>query len=557
MEDKNTQSIVNQAPMLDEGGAVQARQQLIELTQVYNPTFSEADLNQLLSEGTLDYFTSATPDNVMYFEGTDSEKDAQKMQQLYLDIRDHEGIMAAGGQARTRRTKDQMSQARYEKDVDEYNWYVIEKATNKVLSGYETREDAEEYRKDFDVDENDKDLKEYRTVAKRTLEKMGIENPNAKWKSMEDGGEVSEFSDLYDLVNSSNKKDVGSSVIIYKDYSKEKQDRYRVWMIEERLNKLPHEKDDSLTLSDEDLKHYMETGGQLSSVSDMLPTPEPMSVIQPMDITQTIDPMETGGVVTAKEKFTTVMGEFKDGTLNHGTTGETVTDRKMALAIAFSEAQEIDPTYGERKERGGDTKKYADMLMKNDAIQTILARKGTNKEKYSAMDLQTISHFAYPTRLSNILINKMWGLAQKHGFGGFENKKIQAFNVGNGDVLRYIPSNIYCVDAYEDNSDLYMISKVLFGDEKTKIHRNLSAFKKTYDLSIGVDGDLRTIVSSSILNQIKSGGLLIAVVNRDLFENDNYSSQRSKINQNYTLLEAYQLPSDIMDGFDLMILKRN
>jgi len=44
-----------------------------------------------------------------------------------------------------------------------------------------------------------------------------------------------------------------------------------------------------------------ESGGQLDSVSDMMPTPNPMDVIQPMDITQTIQPMAEGGEMSDLE----------------------------------------------------------------------------------------------------------------------------------------------------------------------------------------------------------------------------------------------------------------
>jgi len=46
----------------------------------------------------------------------------------------------------------------------------------------------------------------------------------------------------------------------------------------------------------------------------------------------------------AKEKVEEVMHEFKEGTLKSGKSGigGTVTDRKQAIAIALSEAAELD-----------------------------------------------------------------------------------------------------------------------------------------------------------------------------------------------------------------------
>ena len=62
-----------------------------------------------------------------------------------------------------------------------------------------------------------------------------------------------------------------------------------------------------------------ENGGELDSVSDMLPTKEPMTVmeqpdmgvINPIDVTQTIQPMENGG---STEDFNKVWNKFKSDT---------------------------------------------------------------------------------------------------------------------------------------------------------------------------------------------------------------------------------------------------
>lgn len=58
----------------------------------------------------------------------------------------------------------------------------------------------------------------------------------------------------------------------------------------------------------------------------------------------------------AKDKFRKIMGEFKRGELHHGTTGKVVKDRDMALAIAFSEARKIYPSFGKIKKymNGGE-----------------------------------------------------------------------------------------------------------------------------------------------------------------------------------------------------------
>ena len=76
----------------------------------------------------------------------------------------------------------------------------------------------------------------------------------------------------------------------------------------------------------------------------------------------------------AKDKFSLVMREFKDKELHHGTTGKLVTDRDMAIAIAFSEAQKINPRYG--KYAKGGSLDFADLLGKDVTELSYLVEKG-------------------------------------------------------------------------------------------------------------------------------------------------------------------------------------
>jgi hypothetical protein len=64
---------------------------------------------------------------------------------------------------------------------------------------------------------------------------------------------------------------------------------------------------------------------------------------------------DTGGTIRdqAQKKFIYVMREFGKGRLKHGTTGKKVTEQDMAVAIAYSEAREIDPTFGKDKKQTG------------------------------------------------------------------------------------------------------------------------------------------------------------------------------------------------------------
>jgi hypothetical protein len=94
-------------------------------------------------------------------------------------------MFMAGG--RVRRTKSQMTKDRENKEIDAYNWYIVDLQTNKAITGNEYKEDAIDALSDYDGD------KRYKVVSKRTLKSLGIENPNESWKSYEVGGGVGEL----------------------------------------------------------------------------------------------------------------------------------------------------------------------------------------------------------------------------------------------------------------------------------------------------------------------------------------------------------------------------
>lgn len=82
------------------------------------------------------------------------------------------------------------SQKDYNKDVDAYKFYVVNMETKKVESGFEYRQDAKDLLSDFE------DPSLYKIIPKSKLSKMGIENPNEKWKSFKDGGVVKQNYDV-------------------------------------------------------------------------------------------------------------------------------------------------------------------------------------------------------------------------------------------------------------------------------------------------------------------------------------------------------------------------
>jgi hypothetical protein len=91
---------------------------------------------------------------------------------------------------RTRRTKEQIRKDNYNKDVDAYNFYVVNLDTKRAETGFEFKEDAVDVLNDYD------DKKKYKVVSKRALKSMGIENPNESFK-YEGGGDLENIASTY------------------------------------------------------------------------------------------------------------------------------------------------------------------------------------------------------------------------------------------------------------------------------------------------------------------------------------------------------------------------
>lgn len=194
----------------------------------------------------------------------------------------------------------------------------------------------------------------------------------------------------------------------------------------------------------------------------------------------------------------------------------------------------------------------------NSILEEMLAMKGLDKKEYSTEDLKSLNDYIYPYKIQEYLANKVWGMVKKHGFKQFKSAKISVFNVGNGELLRYIPDTVSKVDAVEQDVNLYMISKLKYENEKIKVHKDSSVLSGTYDLNVGVCNGLITIVNPDFVDNLKSGGLMVGVICHKLFEEDTDLAKNAReiLNEKFDLLEAYNLPSDVMDGFDLVALKK-
>ena len=88
--------------------------------------------------------------------------------------------------------------------------------------------------------------------------------------------------------------------------------------------------------------------------------------------------------IKAERKFNIVMKEYADGKLKSAS-GDKVTNRKQALAIAYSEARQVDPNYGYHSYSGanrGTNKEDVDISSKElqAGIKTESEHKGTYKK---------------------------------------------------------------------------------------------------------------------------------------------------------------------------------
>jgi hypothetical protein len=177
---------------------------------------------------------------------------------------------------------------------------------------------------------------------------------------------------------------------------------------------------------------------------------------------------------------------------------------------------------------------------------------GQDRGKYSARDLKMILNYTYPHKVTDLVANKMYGLAIKHGFKP-KNASVYAWNVGTGEILSYIPDTVYCVHAEEKDLDKRMISSLVYGNDTVKVSSNPKM--KDYDVAFGACSGLQSIVDRKKIAHIKRGGLMVSVVTKSLFT-DAGESVASKLNQSFDLLEAYQLPDDVMRDFVLIALKK-
>jgi hypothetical protein len=108
--------------------------------------------------------------------------------------------------------------------------------------------------------------------------------------------------------------------------------------------------------------------GNLEVMSDftfkMLDPEDVIKILPPKRRIKYIPFFEKGGKIKlAQNKWRQVYREYLDGDLTHGTTGKTVTDKDMAMAIAYSEARKIHPLYNVYANGGSVTTNFDEICL--------------------------------------------------------------------------------------------------------------------------------------------------------------------------------------------------
>ena len=82
-----------------------------------------------------------------------------------------------------RRTKAQIAHDEYCKDVDNYKWFVFNRASQRIESGWEYKQDALDACEDYDCDMEQYDCDVY---SKRAMKAKGIKVDAilTKWKQI-------------------------------------------------------------------------------------------------------------------------------------------------------------------------------------------------------------------------------------------------------------------------------------------------------------------------------------------------------------------------------------
>jgi hypothetical protein len=154
-------------PKLEKGGFIsesEARQKLDELKKRGELTFSVGNHGLIF----------------MSLKGHSMKKYETYKEAYNHYVENSSKIRMADGAELPKKKRLKASEKQYNKEVDAYNWYIVDVENKKAVSGWEFKEDAKEALSDYDGDKN------FKVVSERQLKLMGVSNPKETWKY--DGG---------------------------------------------------------------------------------------------------------------------------------------------------------------------------------------------------------------------------------------------------------------------------------------------------------------------------------------------------------------------------------
>jgi hypothetical protein len=241
-------------------------------------------------------------------------------------------------------------------------------------------------------------------------------------------------------------------------------------------------------------------------------------------------------------------------------------------------------------EKGDDVMKYSEAELQ---LLRTYEGMGGQATKVTEVDLGLLDQFYTP----HFIIEKMWGLAFKHGFSFSGTKNILEPSCGIGRFLEYIQEDQHVV-GYEVDKYAYTIAKIsfpkftihhapfesMFFDEKTLIKRAINPF---YHLVIG-NPPYRPLESKFVLmkdqigktekdytraatfdqymlrrgvDKLVPGGLLIFIIPNQFLSNDSsYNTFKTLLNEQAELIDAYRLPNGVFEntsiGTDIVVFKK-
>jgi len=252
-----------------------------------------------------------------------------------------------------------------------------------------------------------------------------------------------------------------------------------------------------------------------------------------------------------------------------------------------------------------NVKDYKNPYEVNRAIEKLLDAKGSEQESYTPDEINFISYYSgygglekkgkfsdeelkgllYEYYTPDEIVQKMWGLAYKYGYGSIGDNSVFEPSVGIGAFLKYAPENVF-VAANEINRYSAMICHILYPNvettlmsfEKNFISRNMSIKKnieglKKYSLVIGnppygkLGGIYMTMGEDKYvgaanwveyfifrgLDLLQKGGLLLYIVGAEqyaggtLFLDSELTKTKKAIFDKADLIDAYRLPNKLFE----------